>query len=469
MGCGRGVLALLFAIGFAPAPPLVAEESATRGFRGVLALRGDEVLLAENRGRVFTPGSVQKLVVCAAALHHLGPTHRVTTRLVTSGVQRGPVLAGDLVVLPTGDPTWSARFHGDDPRRPLKVLARRLVAGGVRRVEGDLVVETGRFPGRPFPPSRAISEVAYGWAAPTSALAVDDNLLRVEMGPGKRVGEPGVLRLLGGNAEGADVRLENHIRTVGRERDGEGTVDFLPVWEHGTLVARGEYPVSEPAYRVELVTPRPALAAGLALRRVLASEGVEVSGTVRVDPRGGVLAGRRQLAHVASPPLAEWLPAILEDSSNWHAEMLLRMLAAEVAGEGRDTTGIALEERFLREVVGVDEHSFVLDDASGLSPYNLLSPEAVVALLRWAWGQSWRDTFLEALAVPGEGTLKPWGRLPPLAAKSGTVQHSLALAGYLAPTGPGEPVMFAVFLNHRVEERPALRGEIVRLLGRIGY
>ena len=458
--------ALLLAIA-ALALQVAGDDSTTRGFRGALAIRNGEVLFSEHAEGLFTPGSVQKLVVCAAALHHLGPDHRVTTRLVAAGRRRGPVLTGDLVVLAAADPTWSNRFLNDDPRFPLKDLARQLSETGIRRVEGDLVVETGRFPGRPFPPSRAVSELAYGWAAPTSALAVDDNVLRVEMGPSKQVGAPGVLRLLASNAEGAELRLENHLRTVGRERHGEGTVDFLPVWESGTLVARGEYPVSEPAYRVEVVTPRPTYAAALALKAALTNQGVEIAGEVRIEPSGGVRAGRQELARFASPPLAEWLPAILEDSSNWHAEMLLRVLAAEVKGEGRDTTGLELEERFLVEMVGLPEASFALDDASGLSPYNLLSPEAVVSLLRWAWTQPWRDNFLDALAAPGEGTLKinVWGRLPPLAAKSGTVQHSLALAGYLGPRSAAEPVVFAVFLNHRTDERAALRTEIVKLLG----
>lgn len=459
--------ALLLVLSLALALQAAGEDSPHRGFRGLLALRGGEVLATENPGRLFTPGSVQKLVVSTAALHHLGPDYRVVTRLVTAGARRGPVVAGNLVVLAAGDPTWSARFFPDHPRLPLTDLARQLIASGVRQIDGDLVVETGRFPGRPFPPSRALSEFAYGWAAPTSALAVDDNQLRVEMGPGARVGEPGVLRLLSGNAEGQALVLENHLRTVGRERHGEGTVDFLPVWENGLLVARGEYPVSEPSYQMELVTPRPALAAGLALRAVLEDHGVKITGEVRVLLEGGTPAGRRELARFAGPPLAQWLPAILEDSSNWHAEMLLRVLAAEVQGEGRDTTGLEIESLFLRQVVGLPADSFELDDASGISPYNLLSPEAVVALLHWAWRQPWRSTFLDVLASPGEGTLRVWGKLPPLAAKSGTVRHSLALAGYLDPQATAEPVIFALFLNHRSDERTVLRAEIVRHLGRL--
>ena len=146
--------------------------------------------------------------------------------------------------------------------------------------------------------------------------------------------------------------------------------------------------------------------------------------------------------------------------------MLLRLLAAEVHGEGRDDEGLALIERFLSEEVGVPGDAFLLDDASGLSPYDLLTPAAVVELLRWVRRQAWRDVFVAALAAPGRGTLRGWGRLPPLAAKTGTIRNSLALAGYLAPAR-AEPAIFACFLNHRGEESGALRAEMAAWLRRL--
>jgi D-alanyl-D-alanine carboxypeptidase/D-alanyl-D-alanine-endopeptidase (penicillin-binding protein 4) len=307
--------------------------------------------------------------------------------------------------------------------------------------------------------------VPFAYAAPTAALAVNDGLLRVEMGPGPRVGAPGTLRLLSPEPRGPALVLENRVRTVGPERHGQGTVDFLPSWEEDRLVVRGEYPVNEPVYRMELADPRPERTAALALRQALADAGVTVVGGVRIE-RGGTAVGE-ELARWRSPPLGKWVPRVLEDSHNWTAEMLLRVLASEVGGEGRDTTGLELAEKFLVEVVGVPEDSFVLDDASGLSPYDLLTPSAVVRLLAWAWEQPWRAVFVEALAAPGEGTLGAWPGMPPVAAKTGTVRHSLALAGYLEPSSP-RPVIFAVFLNHRPQERPGLRAEVARWLRGVG-
>ena len=449
-----GLLGFLFAVSVAWG------AGGERGFSGYLAVSDGKVLAEENAERLFVPGSVHKLVVSAAALHYLGSDRRVVTRLVAVGSRRGNVLDGDLVVLPAADPTWNKEFFSS-ATAPLDALARGVVASGVRRVEGDLVVDLGRFPGRSFPPTRAVSEVPFGYAAPTAALAVNEGILWVEMGPGPRVGAPGILRRISREPEGLSLVLENRIRTVGPERYGEGTVDFLPSWEEDRLVVRGEYPVNEPSYRMELADPRPELTAAFALRQALAKAGVTVMGGVRIE-HGGTAAGQ-ELARWQSPPVGEWLPRILEDSHNWTAEMLLRVLAAEVRAEGRDTTGLELLESFLVEVVGVPEDSFVLDDASGLSPYDLLAPRTVVQLLAWVGEQPWRALFVEALAAPAEGTLGAWPGMSSVAAKTGTVRHSLALAGYLDPNSP-QPILFAIFLNHRPEERPGLRAELVHWL-----
>ncbi len=439
-----------------------------RGFRGFLAIRGAEVLASENTRRLFAPASVAKLVVAAAALHHLGPEFRVITRVRATGRLSGATLDGDLVIEAAGDPTWSRRFFDSDPRKPLRDLARQLRHRGLRRVTGDLVVDVHRFPGRAYALSRPLSEIAFGFAAPTSALAIDENAVTVEIAPGRRVGEPGTASIAG---DAGGLRIEGTPHTVSRQRHGKGTVDFRPLWGSPVIHVRGEYPISEPSYRIEVAVPDADRYAGQALAVELRREGIELAGEVKVSRQPAMSADQSPgpvVAAFQSPQLAEMLEPILTDSSNWIAEMLLRVVAAEVLGEGRDDEGLELERRFLEEEVGLPPEAFRLDDASGLSPYNLLSPEAVVGLLRWVLRQPWRRPFIDALARPGTGTLEVWRGLPSsLAAKTGMIRDTVALAGYLEPadsSGRGEPIVFACFLNHRPGDRGALRAEIARLL-----
>jgi D-alanyl-D-alanine carboxypeptidase/D-alanyl-D-alanine-endopeptidase (penicillin-binding protein 4) len=441
-----------------------ARSAEVEGFTGVLAMRGDQVLAEENADRLFVPASVNKLIVSVAALHHLGPEYRSTTRLratgpvesVASGVRE---VRGDLVVEAVGDPSWSDALRAGDARRPLRELAAQLHRSGIIRVTGDLIVDTSRFPGRAIPLDwgRGDSALAYG-AAP-SALALDENVVRLSMAPGRELGAPALLTPRPG------LEVLNQTVTVSSARHGKGTIDFLPVWGTAMVVVRGEYPISEPPFVVRLAAPDPVERAARALTEELATAGIEIAGVVRVSAVAPAV-GDAVLAAVESAPLAEILTLVLTDSHNWYAETLVRQLALEVAGEGRLDTGLEVERHFLEQVVGLDPSWFELDDGSGLSPSNLVSPRAIVELLRFGLAQPWRQVLLDSLSSGSKGTLAAWGQTPPLAAKSGTLRHTQTLAGVLAGSGepPGEPIVFAVFLNHRADHRPALKREIVRRL-----
>lgn len=450
-----------------------------RGFEGCLAMHGEAVIAEQAADRLFTPASVLKLLVAAAALHHLGPDHRASTSVLASGPilpdERGSAagrpagraphhaLHGDLLVRAAGDPTWSARFHADDPRRPLRQVVEALRARGVTRIDGDLLIDVSAFPGRPSPASRAIAEVAFGYGAATSALAIDEGTLGIEIAPGPRIGEPPRIDV----PPWAGLRVRNLATTVGAERDGKGTVDFQPTWDGNTLVVRGEYPISEPPYRIPLAVPDPDRHAGRALVALLAEAGIELTGELRLSRTPVPVRGdsATPLVELRSAPLRQWLEAILADSHNWTAEMLSRQLALVVHGEGRDELGLELLSDLLVKTVGVPANTFHLDDASGLSPYDLLSPRTTVELLRWAQRQSWGPLFADALASAGHGTLGAWPPLPTgTRAKTGTLRNALGLAGYV-PLGAGrasagEPLVFACFLSHRPDERPVLRREL---------
>ena len=86
-----------------------------------------------------------------------------------------------------------------------------------------------------------------------------------------------------------------------------------------------------------------------------------------------------------------------------------------------------------------------------------MTPTTVVHVLAHALGQPWGETLVEALATPGAGTLAAWPRVPPIAAKTGTLRHTVALAGILYPEGPDPPVVFCYFVNHLPERRGAAR------------
>lgn len=454
------LLAALLAPGSVAAQPAATDgEGAHRGYLAARLAGGDlEVLDERNAGGRFVPASVLKIATAAAALEHLGPDYRWITRLTSQAPVDGEVLEGDLVVEPGADPTWGRDGEADAPA----ALARQVRGRGLTRIAGDLVVDAGRFPGRPHPLDRGIGDLAYRHGTPAAALAVDEATITVRAAPGSSLGAPARIEAPDG------VELINRTTTVGRDRHGAGTLDFLPLWGSDTLLVRGEYPISETSFVVPASDPAPLRRAGLRLRDALAAAGVQVEGAVRVgDAAASAPGAATVLAEHRSPPLENLLPDVLADSHNWYADMLALTLGRAVAGSGRFDDGVEVVSDFVSGLAhGAAEpgqDAAWLVDGSGLSPANLVTPSAVVGLLAHAASRPWGATLIDALATPGAGTLRTWPRLPSVAAKTGTLRHTVALAGVLHPRS-ATPVFFCYFVNHRPGPPLPARREIAAAL-----
>ena len=467
------LLLLLGATAFAALHPLseaaaqpqrTPADGAHRGYLAARLLDGGELEVIDelNAGRLFVPASVLKVVTVAAALEHLGPEYRWRTRLTTNGAVARGVLDGDLVVEPGADPTWG-EFFDDGADEPLATLAGQVGAGGIRRIAGDLVVDAGRFPGRLHPLDRSLGNLPYRHGAPSSGLAVDEATITVRVAPGAAIGAPARVRA----PDGIDVI--NRTLTVGRDRHGAGSLDFLPVWGTDALLLRGEYPISEPSFTIPASDPAPVLRAARRLRDALHAAGVALEGTVRLQAQPRPASDPAAvLAELHSPPVKELLSEILTRSHNWYADTLILTLGLEVAETGRFDDGVEVVTDFVDDLPDTGTRVAPepsLRDGSGLSAANLIAPATVARVLAYAAGQPWAQTFLDALAGRGEGTLRAWPRLPPLAAKTGTLRHTIALAGIIGPDSD-VPVVFCYFVNHNTRSRSAARGEIAAALRR---
>ena len=455
-------LAGLLSAGAAAAQtPGASGDGAHRGYLAARLTDGGQLHVIEelNADRLFVPASVLKLATVAAALEHLGTEYRWTTRLVARGAVEGAMHAGDLVIEPGADPTWGPEGGGD---AAVAALAGQVRASGITRIAGDMVIDRSRFPGRRHPLDREYGDLPYAHGTPAAALAVDDGTITVRVAPGTAIGRPARVRA----PDGIDVI--NLTTTVGRDRHGSGTLDFLPVWDTDTLVLRGEYPISEPAATVTASDPAPSRRAAERLRQALREAGVTVEGDLRIQAQPAASDAGTLLAEYHSPPLADLLEPVLTDSHNWYADMLVLALGREAAGSGRFDEGVEVIATLLAGLRGAGSGALGepwLADGSGLSPANLVTPAAIVRLLAYAVGQPWGPTMIDALAVTGKGTLASWPRLPPVAAKTGTLRHTVALAGILDPESDA-PVIFCYFINHHPEQRAAARREIADALGR---
>ena len=157
------------------------------------------------------------------------------------------------------------------------------------------------------------------------------------------------------------------------------------------------------------------------------------------------------LASYQSRPLIEDVRVINKVSQNLHAEILLRLLGREKGTAGTIEGGLEVLRGFLNQA-GITGDQYAFYDGSGLSRQNLVTPHAVVQLLRYADSQPWGASFRDTLPLSGtDGSLSNrfknvdvQGRVQ---AKTGSLGGVKTLSGY-ATTNRGERVAFSILSNN---------------------
>jgi D-alanyl-D-alanine carboxypeptidase/D-alanyl-D-alanine-endopeptidase (penicillin-binding protein 4) len=151
--------------------------------------------------------------------------------------------------------------------------------------------------------------------------------------------------------------------------------------------------------------------------------------------------------------MREVLKTMNKKSSNIIAELLL-VHAARTLGKPLDYEQPQSAFTELLERIGVRDA--LLYDGSGVSRYNLVSPEGTVALLEDAKKY---PSILDSLPIGGkDGTLADRKLPRRIHAKTGSLTGVQALAGY----DDGEP--FSVFINHGPPDERAMVEAIDRIV-----
>ena len=157
------------------------------------------------------------------------------------------------------------------------------------------------------------------------------------------------------------------------------------------------------------------------------------------------------LASYQSQPVAQDLRVINKVSQNLHAELMLRLLGKEKGTSGSIEGGLEVLRGFLVNA-GIKPDQFAFYDGSGLSREDLVTPEAVVTLLRYCHQQPWGQLYEGTLPVAGvDGSLGERFRNTPAAGsvrgKTGSLLHVYSLSGY-ATTQSGQRIAFSVITNN---------------------
>lgn len=418
----------------------------------VQSMDSGQILYELNPSKLMMPASNMKIVTMAAAAERLGWDYRFETLLMSNGPIDGGVLHGDLIVRGSGDPTIGA---DDPPEAAFNAWADRLIADGVRRIDGRIVGDDNLFDDDGFGAAWSWDDLPFGYAAPSGALQFHQGVVTLTISPGTTAGEAAQVEV---SPVGSDLVVRASVTTGAPGVPASISLARLPTREeldvHGTIPIDGGPIVRAAA----AVNPTRFFVRGL--RAALIARGVDVSGDAididelpseaqeAPDATGGA---PRVLVRHESPTLAEIGGVLMKDSQNLYAETLLKALGGLVTGIGTARAGRDVVSAVLAGW-GVPETEYVIYDGSGLSRNNYLTPDMLVTMLRAIYRGRTATQFLETLPIGGvDGTLerrlvgtRAAGRVR---AKTGSIANTRALSGYL-PTADDEMLAFSIIANH---------------------
>ena len=437
----------------------------------VVSLETGRVLFEENAHKLLRPASNMKLYTVAAALDRLTPDYRfVTSVYASSSPDAGGVIRGNLTIYGRGDPSIAARFNNGDYFKAIDELAARIVAAGVKRVEGDLVGDETYFYGPQYGSGWNWEDLTWYYGAEITPLTVNDNALDLFVKPGPAVGRPALITT---GPPDPLLTIVNQVIT-----SPKGVARELSIHRglgENKITVTGSIPVDDRGYSGAIGISHPGLLLVYLLRSSLAQKGVVITGKSRTTgalthppfnlvpmtpgTNGSSGSAPNEIASLQSPPFSLIAAQTLKPSQNLYTELILRTLGqmtsplSDLTGPFQTSENLGLEavKSFLKSA-GITPESLVLDDGSGLSRNDMITADASVQLLTFMSKHRYADVFREALPIAGvDGTLRNRMRGTPaqnnVRAKTGSLSSAASLAGYVT-TAAGEKLAFSITVNN---------------------
>lgn len=413
----------------------------------VMELPSGKVLYSYNGRKRFVPASTAKVFTTACAFETLGGNYAYKTQLLSAGTVTDGKLHGDIVIVPSQDPTMSR----DDVRQ----LVSKIDTKKLHTVDGR--VRLARTPGgfEQYLPGWLVEDFGQIYMPVCSNFVVDHNIAQgVQAMKGARVFDMSstyeinalTRSLMKSDVASAWLTYDPGNKTI-RTYCGEGTTQKSPLM------------IADPdEYNIALV------------EQALADKGIHVekSALMSRDKSNTSDGATTLLAEHISNPLSKICTTTLHESDNLYAQQILRtlgMLTPEQQEKSKnkedDTT---LEQRGLYRLttwlgsIGVPPVEAVILDGCGLTRKNGLTPHALNTVLKHMAGPTLNGPYLSLLKNGDNYRYK-----------TGSMDTARCITGVVTTAG-GQNLAVTIMVNNHTPSIKDLRaaiGELVNIVGRI--
>ena len=401
-------------------------------------LNSGRTIFASRETRPLMPASNMKLVVTAAALSHWGADHEFVTTLARRGK--------NLVLVGSGDPGFAepgllAKYN-QNPTSVFRNWAAKVKQAGLSEVS-DIIIDDTIFDRQFIHPNWPANQLKRWYTAPVGGLNLWENSILIKR---RNLSSDGDLMML----------VEPAVSYP--SASGQASDTQRQVWISGGPGAGPNYAggVASRAINKPIITTvsDPAVFFGSVFKAVLTEQSIPVRGQVvrrRVTDANGQLESDLTVLARTSTKLTDIIDRANKHSRSLFAECLFKNLGAAPGQQGSWTSGAAAVREFLTSRAGARADQFVIDDGSGLSRRNLISPAALVAVLKYMHNRKEAEVFRNSLSIWGrDGTLRNRSSKSDLAgklfAKTGYINGVYSLSGYIR-TNRGNWIAFSILMN----------------------
>lgn len=435
---------------------------------------GGRQLIDLDSDKLLIPASNMKLISTGAALYALGADYRYETVIGHDGEIIDGTLHGNLYIVGGGDPTTGSKDSiAVSIEKTFGQWKKILDDAGITRIEGHIVGDGRWLDGMLEEPTWMMNDIGTYYGTGITGLMFYENMLSFNVSAGKKIGDTPSIVPYYPETPWIEVRYDC---STGLKGTGDKlymyTGDLAPVAE-----VRGTFGIDRAAKRVDFANKYPEYTCAAYFQKWLSDRGLECSagaadfrlekGWLDTEFEDSTsLKDLKVIGSTLSPTLDRIAFETNHASNNLFAETLLRTLGKDLKGSScYDSSYVALND--ILKQLKVDKGPVQIQDGSGLSRQNYISPEFICDFLEAMAGTEVCDKFVRSLPSPGfDGSLNynmsgyPATFRARIKVKSGSMNGVRCYSGYILPSGydmkkigsqteglPAETIIFSIMTN----------------------
>lgn len=422
-------------------------RNASIGFYA-LDLDSGKVIAGLGSNKSLVPASTMKLVTTATALEILGPNKKFTTSIRYSGtIDSSGVLNGNVYIFGGGDPALGSKRYKKHYANFINKWAKELVLLGIDSINGQVIGNASIFSNQMIPSTWIWGDLGNYYGAGACGLSVYENICYVELSSGKK-GDSTEITCV--TPYIPNLEFNNTVKGMQTKKD-QSYIFGAPYQEN--RIIKGGIPTYKIGYIVKGSIPDPAYLVAFELDMELRGLGVKIAETSSSTNRlkTNLIPNTTLVSVLKSPKLRSIINQTNTHSINLYAEHLINTVGLKKYKSGDTGSGSEAVIDFW-EQKGMDIGGFYVNDGSGLSRFNGVTPKQLVYILKYMNNSKNANDFKGSLPVAGKtGTLRKFGKgtvaYNNIKAKSGYMTRVRSYAGYVT-TKDNRTIVFALIVNN---------------------